>query len=230
MTAPQRLELFVNYYCDENNITKTHFATNLLGMKQLQDLYSYVGDDTKQKTKSELKDNAKLKILENLGLNLDWYKNESGDMIRNISNDIHEIKIDPQEIENSLNLPVYDLPVHANVGVGYNFDDLPMSYKPLNFGMKLSPLSAKVFRVFGDSMRDSHILSGAYIVVDTKTTPSNHCEVLANHNGLLIVKHYEQSENGFKLYSQNGGKHEYLISESDFIEIIGVVKLVFNYR
>lgn len=232
MLPPKRLELFVEYYCNTNNISKTKFA-KLLGMKQLQDLYSYIGEDsleTGKKSKSTLKDNTKLKILESLGLNLEWYFDNKGEMIRNTSTDIQEVSVDPKTTEQLLSMPVYDLPVHANVGVGHNFEDLPMSYKPMNFGMKLDPLTAKVFRVSGDSMRDARIFNGAYIVIDTKLQPTNHSEILANHNGVLIVKHYEQAETGFKLYSQNGGKHEYQIADTDYLDIIGVVRLVFNYR
>lgn len=128
-----------------------------------------------------------------------------------------------------LNLPVYDLPAHALLGVGQSYEDLPMSFKQLNIGIKLDAGSVKLFRVSGDSMIDVHILSGAYIVVDTELKPVNGSKVLANHNGTLIVKFCEIINGQIEFYSMNGGKHPYQIYPDDYFSIIGVVRAVLNY-
>lgn len=62
-------------------------------------------------------------------------------------------------------------------------------------------------RVTGDSLVDVGIKSGTLVIFNTKQTPHTHNEIIANHNGTIIIKRYEADENGnFTLYSENGGK------------------------
>lgn len=127
-------------------------------------------------------------------------------------------------------IPIYDVPVHALIGVGFNYEDLPVSYKEMDIGVP-NRKNLIGFRVFGDSMAGENIINGSYIMVDTKQLPFNNCKVVANHNGVLIVKRYiDDGSEKYKLFSNfNGREEEYPIGDDDNIQIIGVLKATLTY-
>jgi len=189
-----------------------------------------------------------VKKLETLGFNSLWVREGKGDMlienfnnvadtnnnIADADNDVFtQIDIPESVRDKILNLPVYDLPAHALIGIGISYQDLPMSYKPLYIGLGLDPDNTVVFRVKGESMCNARIYDGNYVVIDIRKRLSyENKEIMIQHNGLLVIKKYKQlDDNKFELFSVNNNNETiYPISNDDTLEIIGVVKLVLDYR
>lgn len=140
------------------------------------------------------------------------------------------VPIEAELLDSLKSIPIYDVPVHALIGVGVNYEDLPVSYKEMDIGVP-NRKNLVGFRVFGDSMVGENIVNGSYILVDTKQEPFTNCKVVANHNGVLIVKRYsDDGSNKYKLFSNyNGHEEEYIVGEDDNIQIIGVLKATLTY-
>lgn len=222
MTPPERLKYFIDTYG-----LSTSYLSKILNIPT-GNLNKYYGSGKKSVLGARF-----VNILQKeVSLNPEWYLEGVGEPKLNVEQNIVELKepINNDNLIQIMNLPVYDLPAHALAGAGFNFEDLPFSYKPLYIGMNIDMSSVRIFRVVGDSMIDAHITPNALVFVDIKASPYNGVEVLANHNGTLIIKHYEAENGKTTLYSRNGHKTEYPIAEHDCLNIIGVVKAVLQYR
>lgn len=230
-TPGERLE----YFLKKKNLTVPEFA-QLIGMKH-RGLHSYLPGKQNGKNVSVF-GNKYISNLANAGLNYTWYLSGVGvPEVVPPSNLAQPLLLTTDKEKNDIldtSYPIYDLPANALIGCGVAYEDLPHSFTQIQLGMILDRKKIIAFRVLGDSLKDVGICSGNIVLVDrTIKEPSTGKEVVAIHNGLLIVKRYEATPRGehpFCLYSQNGGKHVYEIADDDTLTIIGVVKVVIQYR
>lgn len=184
------------------------------------------------------------KKMSNIGINVDWLLTGVGEMLTSRSQQnvpqVKEHTVSDTFVNDILNIKLYNMPVHANIGTAVQFEDMAFSYKPLSVGLKLDPNKCIGLHVVGDSMIDAQITSGSIIIVETGSKIIDGDRVVLNHNGTLIVKYFrnckdceiEECQNckfKFRLYSRNHGEHMYDLSAEDEVVIIGKVKLVIQY-
>ncbi|NLT52052.1 MAG: S24 family peptidase [Ignavibacteria bacterium] len=216
-TPAERLEIFLNL----KKISFDDFARLINEDKLVSNANKYVGNGKKNVFKKQL---DKLHLA---GLNKNWYLTGVGDMeIQEFENNNIVNISDKDTISDIANIKLYNFPVNANLGTAVHFDDLPYTYMPLSVGLKLDMNKCIALRVIGDSMRDAHIFDGDTIVIEKDRKPISGNYIFALHNGVPIVKMYEKNENSYSLYSMNGGKLQYPVSENDVISIFGVVRIV----
>lgn len=127
---------------------------------------------------------------------------------------------------------VYDLPANALIGTGVSYRDLPLSWRYIRLDEESDATKTIGFKVSGDSMEGARIFNGDIIVVDTRDNLPKHCrDVVAVHNGVIIVKRCKELKDGrFELYSKREFEELYEIGIDDTWEYIGVVKYKIDYR
>ena len=132
------------------------------------------------------------------------------------------------EFQFIMNIPIYDLPAHANIGSLVNFNDLPVSFRPLGLGLRGNINNYFGIKVLGDSMKDALIASGDIIIYDKTMQPTNNDKVVVMLNGTILLKKWEQTPEGvIHLKSCYNGIQPIIVNEiDDKLTIIGVVKKV----
>lgn len=227
-----------------NSVSAYANRSSSFGLKvlnRLSDTYNINRDFLENGTAPVFLHGAKAKIekvlnidvpddFETSGTTLDGVPLFAGEVGTTSSVPNNAVPIEAELLDSLKSIPIYDVPVHALIGVGVNYEDLPVSYKEMDIGVP-NRKNLVGFRVFGDSMVGENIVNGSYILVDTKQEPFKNCKVVANHNGVLIVKRYsDDGSNKYKLFSNyNGYEEEYIVGEDDNIQIIGVLKATLTY-
>lgn len=136
-----------------------------------------------------------------------------------------------QEIEDILNIEVYDVPAYGSETGLVNMEEYPHSTKKLYIGMKIAPKFLKGVRVIGNSMEGSGINNNDYVLYRTDDKAYNNRQVLANLNGALIVKTLKKENGGIVLYSDYSDQSKPIpVGDDDNLNIIGIVVAVISYR
>ncbi|MEI7505139.1 MAG: S24 family peptidase [Paludibacter sp.] len=221
-TPQKRLE----YYIKQVFHTKTRFA-EAMGMIP-SDVSKYTAIDGSIFSSSE-----KYRKLSNLGLNMTWYITGDGEMmIPTTKEDLlpHE-EVDDEELQDFLEIEVYDIPANANVGSLVSFYDLPYSTKKLGLSMKLNNKTTKAVRVSGNSMVQDGLEHGGVVVYDFKAFPRPGDIVIAVLNNVVLVKRYSVNEKGFIEFHTSDDRIQTIIVNEidDKLKILGVVKARINF-
>lgn len=227
-TPPERLRLVIR----SRFRGKTKQLATLLGMTE-QSLNNYlphtgkrIKEGAKAKRVVKLGD-GKLKLLEKLGINPDWYLTGEGEMMLNIKEVSNVTEIPTDKL---YNIEIYDLPAHANIGSLASFYDLPVSTRKLGVVMGVKEENLKGIRVSGDSMKDAHIYNGDLVLYDTSLEPRNNMQVICVLNGTVLIKTYLKNDN-IELHSAYNGIPPIIVKEiDDDFNVLGIVKAVVSQR
>lgn len=221
-TPQDRLKAFMR----AKGITASELS-DYLGLNSNQTLTPYLpGKSVRKRVSTVFRTKTKLDKLEELGLNIQWYHEGTGEMFNN--NEVNDVP--KKEIDELYNVEVHDLPAHANVGSLANFEDLPVSIRKCGVFMGVKPDTLKGIRVSGDSMKDARIYNGDIVLYDTSLEPKSGCEVVAVLNGTVLIKTYYKNEY-IELHSSYNGIPPIIINEiDDNFRVIGVVKSVLSIR
>jgi len=93
----------------------------------------------------------------------------------------------------------------------------------LNTHFIAHPATTFFLRVSGDSMINAGIFNGDMLIVDRSLTPANGKIVIAAVNGELTVKRLSKTNTGIFLVAENDRYPPIALTESDHIQIWGVV-------
>ncbi|MGA2296298.1 MAG: S24 family peptidase [FCB group bacterium] len=96
----------------------------------------------------------------------------------------------------------------------------------LSLFLGLNPVETFMIRVMGDSMQNSGIHHGSYLLVDRSLKPENNRIVIASINDELVVKKICYTGNSIVLISENDNFKPIKIRKKDKFEIWGVVTSV----
>lgn len=131
--------------------------------------------------------------------------------------------------ENGLNQEILHLPLVGQVTAGtpilarQNIEE----YIPLPSNL-VKGTDNFVLKVKGDSMVNSGILNGDYVIVDKKSTASNSQIVVALiHNEYATVKRFFKEDNVIKLQPENDFMEPMILNSKD-VELVGIVTGVFR--
>lgn len=139
--------------------------------------------------------------------------------------------VNNSELEEILNIEVYDVPAYMSETGLVNMEEYPHSTKKLYIGMKIDPKHLKAVRVIGNSMEGSGINNNDHVIYRIDDKAYNNRQILANLNGALIVKTLRKEKNGIVLYSEYSDQSKPIpVCEDDNLNIIGIVVAVISYR
>jgi hypothetical protein len=141
----------------------------------------------------------------------------------------NKLEQNAETIEPSLrdDIEVEFIPIPANYGVGYTFNDMPT--KTVVKDVKKSyKKTYKQVRGFGDSMFPA-IPDGWYVTFDTSLTPKHNDVVVATANGVLVVKRFQIIDGHKSLVSDNPAYEKYNFNGGDDVIIHGVVIEISKY-
>ncbi len=117
--------------------------------------------------------------------------------------------------------PLYASSVKA--GFPSPAEDYAEQHLDLNTHFIAHPAATFFLRVSGDSMIDAGIFNGDMLIVDRSLEPSNGKIVIAAVNGDLTVKRLSKTKDGIFLVAENSHYPPIALTESDHIQIWGVV-------
>ncbi|UJF17728.1 translesion error-prone DNA polymerase V autoproteolytic subunit [Vibrio sp. SS-MA-C1-2] len=116
------------------------------------------------------------------------------------------------------------IPIPASAGIS-GFESPASEYKQLNLSLDdlliSHPSSTYIGRVSGESMIEVGIMDGSLLIVDRALNYQNGDVIVANYNGLFVVKQINIPER--KLCSANGSYQDIIIAEGDTFSVEGVV-------
>lgn len=117
--------------------------------------------------------------------------------------------------------PLYASSVKA--GFPSPAEDYAEQHLDLNTHLIAHPAATFFLRVSGDSMINAGIFNGDMLIVDRSLEPSNGKIVIAAVNGELTVKRLSKTKAGIFLVAENNHYPPIELTESDHIQIWGVV-------
>lgn len=117
--------------------------------------------------------------------------------------------------------PLYASSVKA--GFPSPAEDYAEQHLDLNTHFIARPAATFFLRVSGDSMINVGIFNGDMLIVDRSLTPANGKIVIAAVNGELTVKRLSKTNAGIFLVAENDRYPPIELTESDHIQIWGVV-------
>lgn len=165
-------------------------------------------------------------LKQHFNVNPTWYNFGEGDMyLSNTKDESQALTSNAEPLpdghhQNTDNIEVEFITAPANAGVGYTFEDVPITVvKDIKATYKKS---YKQVKVVGDSMLPT-IPNGWRITFDTALAPNHNDIVVATANGVLVVKRFKIINGAKHLVSDNSKFDHCTFNGGDNVIIHGVV-------